>query len=136
MFDEELILAGDVKKLFVTLGQFSIIRLERDVQLLMPAYDLCLPTKECSCGSSGPEDPCAMFERIDFPVKEFYPDCRPPRPKPPVPGCGCTQRHSDPEFRPENERRPESGGRPDSVGRPDSGCRKCGPRGNGCSCNN
>lgn len=136
MFDEELILAGDVKKLFVTLCQFSIIRLERDVQLLMPAYDLCLPTKECSCGNSGPEDPCTMFDRIDFPVKEFYPDCRPPRPKPPTSGCGCTPREGEQAFRNDSACRGDSNGRTDSGCRTDTGCRKCGSRNNGCACNN
>ena len=42
-FPEELVLGGDVHRLYVTLGQFSIIRMERDTQLLMPAYDYCLP---------------------------------------------------------------------------------------------
>ncbi|MDO5548270.1 MAG: hypothetical protein Q4F79_07260 [Eubacteriales bacterium] len=81
MFDEDLILNGDVKKLFVTLGQFSIIRLERDAQLLIPAYDVCMPTKECNCGSSEPEDPCEMFNQIDFPEEEFNPVCREPKPR-------------------------------------------------------
>ncbi len=55
----------------VTLGQFSIIRLERGVQLLLPSYDYCMPEKEC-VGSSE-DDPCTMFGRIRFPVEEFYP---------------------------------------------------------------
>ncbi len=67
--------------MYVTLGQFSIIRLERDIQLLMPAYDICMPAKDCSCtgddGSCGrAEDPCDMFERFDFPVEEFFPPRR------------------------------------------------------------
>ena len=57
--------------IYVTLGQFSIIRIERDSQLLVPVYDYCLPDKECA----GPceDDPCALFSRIDFPVDEFFP---------------------------------------------------------------
>lgn len=101
MFGDDIILDNNVRKLFVTLGQFSIIRLERDIQLLMPAYDICMPAKECSCsgGKCEPEDPCEMFERFDFPVDEFFPrdnkskecpkhDC----------GCGCEdkkQHHED-----------------------------------------
>ena len=77
MFGDDIILDSNVRKLYVTLGQFSIIRLERDIQLLMPAYDICMPTKECTCseGSSGceQEDPCTVFERFDFPVDEFFP---------------------------------------------------------------
>ena len=33
LFGDDIILDTGVKKLFVTLGQFSIIRLERDIQL-------------------------------------------------------------------------------------------------------
>lgn len=56
----------------MTLGQFSIVRLERDTQLLVPVYDYCMPEKECSCGNSN-EDPCCIFRNISFPVGEFFP---------------------------------------------------------------
>ena len=69
-FDDDLSIGNDGRQLFVTLGQFSIIKLERDVQLLMPAYDFCMPRKECA-GSS--EDPCALFQNFQFPVDEFFP---------------------------------------------------------------
>ena len=46
-FGDSLTQGGDVHRLYVTLGQFSIIRLERDTQLLMPVYDYCMPEKEC-----------------------------------------------------------------------------------------
>ena len=74
LFDEELVLAGDQRRLFVTLGQFSIIRLERDAQLIVPVLDYSIPTKEC-CDSPGcyPEDPCEMFSRIPFPTAQFAP---------------------------------------------------------------
>ena len=75
MFDEELVLSGDQRRLFVTLGQFSIIRLERDAQLIVPVLDYSIPTKDC-CDSSGPsytEDPCEMFSRIPFPTEQFTP---------------------------------------------------------------
>ena len=71
-FPEELVLTDTAKRLFVTLGQFSIIRLERDTQLLIPAYDYCLPDKECEASSPG-DDPCALFGKIRFPVEEFFP---------------------------------------------------------------
>lgn len=71
-FDDELVLCGDTKRMYVTLGQFSIIRLERDTQLLMPAYDFCVPEKEC-CPGGCEEDPCELFSRINFPVDEFFP---------------------------------------------------------------
>lgn len=73
-FEDEIMVNDDCRKLYVTLGQFSIIRLERDIQLLMPAYDICLPEKECSGNSAnGAEDPCDLFSRFKFPVDEFFP---------------------------------------------------------------
>ncbi len=54
----------------VTLGLFTIVQLERDVQMLVPAYDFCMPTGECAHSA---EDPCTVFNRIGFPVNEFFP---------------------------------------------------------------
>ena len=73
-FDEDLVLSGGQRRLFVTLGQFSIIRLERDVQLIVPMVDYSMPTKEC-CDTPGccAEDPCEMFSRIPFPTQQFSP---------------------------------------------------------------
>lgn len=70
-FDEPLVLTEPARRWYVTLGQFSIVRLERDTQLLIPAYDYCLPEKECP--GSSEDDPCALFGRIGFPVEEFFP---------------------------------------------------------------
>lgn len=79
LFDEELSVSPDCRRLFVTLGQFSIIRLERDAQLIVPVMDYSIPTKEC-CDSPGcTEDPCEMFSRIPFPASQFTPkgcDCK------------------------------------------------------------
>lgn len=73
LFDEELQAGNDRRRLFVTLGQFSIIRLERDAQLIVPVVDYSIPTKEC-CDSMGcAEDPCEMFSRIPFPAGQFTP---------------------------------------------------------------
>ena len=76
MFDEGLVISGDKRRLYVTLGQFSIIRLERDAQLVVPVLDYSIPSKEC-CDSPGcAEDPCEMFSRIPFPTERFAPrDC-------------------------------------------------------------
>lgn len=74
MFDDELVLSGERKRMYVTLGQFSIIRLERDAQLVVPVLDYAMPTKEC-CDSPGcTEDPCEMFSRIPFPTTQFTPN--------------------------------------------------------------
>lgn len=73
-FGDSLSFSGEGKRVYVTLGQFSIIRLERDSQLLIPAYDYCVPTKECHPGSTPvEEDPCAVFRRVQFPIDEFFP---------------------------------------------------------------
>ncbi len=47
IFDSSLVVGGEAKRAFVSLGVFSIIKLERRVQLLIPSYDYCIPQKEC-----------------------------------------------------------------------------------------
>ncbi|MGM9651558.1 MAG: hypothetical protein ACI3VX_06475 [Faecousia sp.] len=74
-FDDELALTGEEKRLYVTLGQFSTIRMERDSQLTIPAFDYCVPSKECCDDPGCEEDPCEMFSRIAFPTEAFFP-CR------------------------------------------------------------
>ena len=76
LFDDELVLSGERRRLYVTLGQFSIIRLERDAQLVVPVLDYAIPTKECCDAPGCTEDPCEMFSRIPFPASQFAPnDC-------------------------------------------------------------
>ncbi len=70
-FDDELVLSDSEKRIYVTLGQFSIIKLQRNTQLLIPSFDSCIPEKEC-IGSTD-ENPCELFRRIKFPVDEFFP---------------------------------------------------------------
>ncbi len=72
-FDEELVLSGDKRRLFVTLGQFSIVRLERSAQLVVPVLDYSIPAKECCDNPGGAEDPCELFSRIPFPADQFNP---------------------------------------------------------------
>lgn len=71
VFDDNLILGGEQKRVFVSIGIFSIVKLERRVQLLIPAYDFCVPQKECIGATD--DNPCDLFERICFPVDEFFP---------------------------------------------------------------
>ena len=73
MFDDTLVQSGERRRLFVTLGQFSIIRLERDAQLIVPVLDYSIPTKECCEAPGCAEDPCEMFSRIPFPTQQFTP---------------------------------------------------------------
>ncbi len=61
---------GDREKhLYVTLGLFSVIRLERPGQFLVNAAEYAVPEKECVSGDG--DDPCALFNQMEFPVEEF-----------------------------------------------------------------
>ena len=73
LYDEELVLSGGQRRLFVTLGQFSLVRLELDTQLVIPVLDYSIPSKECcdSTDSCTAEDPCEMFSRSPFPAQQF-----------------------------------------------------------------
>jgi len=73
LYEEELVLSGDKRRLFVTLGQFSIIRLERDAQLVVPVLDYAIPARQCCDDACSAEDPCEMFSRIPFPAQQFSP---------------------------------------------------------------
>jgi len=59
------------KRVFVTVGLFSIVKLIRLVQLLIPAFNFCYPTKRCIASTE--EEPCRIFETIEFPLDEFFP---------------------------------------------------------------
>lgn len=71
IFDEDLVLTGDQRRLFVTLGQFSIVRMERDAQLMVSVSDGAIPSRECCDDAGCTEDPCEMFSRIPFPAQQF-----------------------------------------------------------------
>lgn len=58
------------RTVLVTVGLFTIVQLIRKVQMLVPVYDFCLPSKEC-CDSN--DDPCETFRKMCFPVNEFFP---------------------------------------------------------------
>ena len=74
VFGDDLVLGGDKHRLFVTLGQFSIIRLERPAQIIVPVLDYAIPTKECCVEPGGcSEDPCAIFDKVPFPAEAFAP---------------------------------------------------------------
>lgn len=146
---EALDLSSNCNVLVVTLGQFSIIKLERDIQLLIPAHDFCMPDKDCSCNSglgSENENPCELFESFEFPVNEFFP--------PQLNNCGCgngsgnlnsmttTECHCTSNCGVQNENScgcgsngTTGGGSCNSHEHSDCGCSK--PSGNfGCGCGN
>ena len=56
--------------LFVTLGLFTVVQLIRNVQMLVPVYDFCIPQKECTTTC---DSPCDRFSKIKFPTSEFFP---------------------------------------------------------------
>lgn len=58
------------KAVFVTIGLFIIVQIVRNTQMLIPAYDFCIPDKECVTSS---DNPCELFKQIEFPIKEFFP---------------------------------------------------------------
>lgn len=91
---------NSARAVVVTLGLFSIVQIQRDVQMLIPAYDFCIPDRECSCST---QDPCQTFQNIEFPVDEFFPpdrdDC---------PGCPCKKHDSDKDKHNEDTDREEN----------------------------
>lgn len=70
LFDGQFVPYSTENAVKVTLGVFTIVQLERDVQILVPAYDFCVPTKECCVDTL---DPCDTFKKIHFPIEEFFP---------------------------------------------------------------
>lgn len=58
------------KKVLVTIGMFAIVQLQRAVPILVPAYDYCIPKRECSTNT---DSPCEFFDKIQFPTNEFFP---------------------------------------------------------------
>ena len=58
------------KSVFVTIGMFSIIQLSRAVPVVIPAYDYCIPEKQCTANT---DSPCELFDRLKFPTNEFFP---------------------------------------------------------------
>ncbi|MBP3686216.1 MAG: hypothetical protein J6J21_04215, partial [Clostridia bacterium] len=60
---------------FVTLGIFTLIRVERPAQLTMENCENCFPDK--TCDSSGVfTDACTLFSSMQFPYEEFAPTVR------------------------------------------------------------
>ncbi len=57
-------------RLYVSFGVFSVIRIERDAQLLIQATDYSVPDKECVAATSD-NNPCALFSAMPFPTSQF-----------------------------------------------------------------
>ena len=63
---------GGCNRLRVSIGMFSVIRLERPAQYLVNASEYSVPDKECA-PAMNEDDPCSVFRTMAFPVNEFYP---------------------------------------------------------------
>lgn len=61
----------DTNKLVVSLGLFSVVRIERPAQYLINAVEYCVPEKECRAPVD--DNPCTLFRNMSFPVNEFCP---------------------------------------------------------------
>lgn len=57
---------------YITIGLFTVVQLIRNVQMLVPVYDFCIPEKQCT-DSCTPDQPCDVFRRIKFPTEDFFP---------------------------------------------------------------
>lgn len=71
-FEGEFIDGIGNNSVFVSIGLFSVIRMERTVQLILHANQLVLPEKDSTPATDG-SDPCSVFGRMSFPVAEFFP---------------------------------------------------------------
>ena len=58
------------RSVLATVGVFTIVQLKRNVQILIPAYDFCVPDKECVTST---DNPCDMFSKVEFPMEQFFP---------------------------------------------------------------
>lgn len=56
--------------IFATIGLFTVVQLIRNVQMLVPVYDFCVPEKTCKCST---DHPCDTFSKIQFPLDDFFP---------------------------------------------------------------
>ncbi|MDP4133141.1 MAG: hypothetical protein Q8882_03920 [Bacillota bacterium] len=72
VFDNTLVDIPGQRQVYVTLGLFLMVRLERDVQITVPAASFCIPESDCK-SSEDPCDPCDLFDKLCFPVDEFFP---------------------------------------------------------------
>lgn len=70
--DGELIINSnnDSPRLLVSFGIFSVIRIEREAQILVQATDYSVPDKECTAATND-DNPCALFNTMPFPVCQF-----------------------------------------------------------------
>jgi len=59
------------KKLYATLGFFSVVRIERPSQMIVNAAEYSVPDKVCPKVED--DSPCELFAKMAFPINEFSP---------------------------------------------------------------
>ena len=69
-FGGEFLTGPQQRTVYATIGLFTIVQIIRSVQMMVPAYDFCMPERECVPCS---DNPCELFSRIEFPTSEFFP---------------------------------------------------------------
>ena len=90
--DGELVTNTDGPRVYVSIGIFSVVRIERPAQLLVEATDYSVPDKECPTVTN--DNPCALFQNIAFPVAQFKGTecCREDTRTTGKGGCGCASK--------------------------------------------
>lgn len=75
-FGECLALSGEDggNRLLVSIGIFSVVRLERPAQYLISATEHSVPDKECH-PATNEENPCCLFRTMAFPIGAFGQSC-------------------------------------------------------------
>ena len=87
----EIVDCPNACRLLVSLGFFSVVRIERPAQYLINAVEYCVPEKECVMPKV--DDPCSLFKQMAFPTAEFSSSSvMPPRYSSP---CGCQNKPDD-----------------------------------------
>lgn len=89
VFDDVIVDPESGRKVYVTLGLFTIVRLERETQLLIPVIDYCIPCNDCV--TTAENSPCDLFDKLRFPTDEFFPPerCAFESAEPTRKDCGC-----------------------------------------------
>ena len=68
--DGEIVASSSGPRVYISLGLFSVVRIQRPEQLLVQATDYSVPEKECFSKDKD-DNPCALFRGIAFPVSQF-----------------------------------------------------------------
>ena len=89
--DGDLVLGSsdNAPHLYISLGIFSVIRIEREAQMLIQATDYSVPDKECTVATNN-DNPCSLFNTMPFPIGQFKTTMTPVQDHiKPLGGCGC-----------------------------------------------